>query len=40
MGTLLTDFNLIRAGALHRASGGYLILDARKLLTQPMAWDA
>ncbi len=40
MGTLLTDFNLIRAGALHRASGGYLILDARKLLAQPMAWDA
>jgi predicted ATP-dependent protease len=30
MGTLLTDFHLIRAGALHRASGGYLILDARK----------
>ena len=40
MGTLLTDFHLIRAGALHRASGGYLILDARKLLTRPMAWDA
>ena len=40
MGALLTDFNLIRAGALHRASGGYLILDARKLLTQPMAWEA
>ena len=40
MGTLLTDFNLIRAGALHRASGGYLILDAHKLLTKPMAWDA
>ncbi|MDX1574565.1 MAG: ATP-binding protein [Kiloniellales bacterium] len=40
MGTLLTDFHLIRGGALHRASGGYLILDARKLLTQPMAWDA
>ncbi len=40
MGTLFTDFNLIRGGALHRANGGYLILDARKVLAQPMAWEA
>jgi len=40
MGTLLTDFNMIRPGALHRANGGYLILDAVKVLTQPFAWDA
>jgi lon-related putative ATP-dependent protease len=40
MGALSTDFNLIRAGALHRASGGYLILDAYKLLVQPYAWEA
>ncbi len=39
MGTLFTDFHMIQAGALHRASGGYLILDARKLLSQPMAWQ-
>lgn len=38
-GTLLTDFTLIRAGALHRANGGYLVLDVRELLTQPGAWD-
>jgi len=38
-GALLTDFNLIKPGALHRANGGYLILDARKVLTQPYAWD-
>jgi lon-related putative ATP-dependent protease len=31
---------MIRPGALHRANGGYLILDAMKLLTQPFAWDA
>ena len=31
MGTLLTDFHLIRAGALHRANGGYLIIDARSV---------
>jgi predicted ATP-dependent protease len=39
MGALVTDFNLIKAGALHRANGGYLILDARKVLLQPFAWE-
>ena len=39
LGALVTDFTLIRAGALHRANGGYLVLDARRLLTQPFAWD-
>lgn len=39
MGTLVTDFTLIKPGALHRANGGYLILDATKLLQQPYAWD-
>jgi len=39
MGTLLTDFNLINAGALHRANGGYLILDASKVLMQPFVWE-
>ena len=40
MGALLTDFHMIRPGSVHRANGGYLILDAQKLLTRPMAWDA
>ena len=40
LGALSTDFNLIRSGALHRANGGYLILDAYKVLLQPYAWDA
>jgi lon-related putative ATP-dependent protease len=39
MGALVTDFTLVKAGALHRANGGYLILDARKLLVQPYAWE-
>jgi len=39
MGTLVTNFNLIRAGALHRANGGYLVVDANKLLVQPFAWE-
>ena len=38
-GTLVTDFALIKAGALHRANGGYLLLDARKLLLQPFSWE-
>ncbi|MEJ2508397.1 MAG: ATP-binding protein [Gammaproteobacteria bacterium] len=40
MGTLVTDFMLIKSGALHRANGGYLILDAQKVLTQPFVWEA
>ncbi len=39
MGALVTDFNLIKPGALHRANGGYLVLEARKLLMQPFAWE-
>ncbi|BCX81044.1 hypothetical protein MIT9_P0622 [Methylomarinovum caldicuralii] len=39
MGTLVTDFSMIKPGALHRANGGFLILDARKVLLQPHAWD-
>jgi len=39
MGALITDFNLIKPGALHRANGGYLILEAYKVLTQPYAWE-
>ncbi len=38
-GALTTDFNLIKPGAMHAANGGYLILDARKLLMQPYAWE-
>ncbi|CAN5513530.1 ATP-binding protein [soil metagenome] len=39
MGAFTTDYNLLKAGALHRANGGYLILDARDLLLQPYAWE-
>ena len=39
MGTLVTNFTLIRPGALHRANGGYLVIDAAKLLVQPFAWE-
>ncbi|MFO7742072.1 MAG: ATP-binding protein [Anaerolineae bacterium] len=40
MGALTTDFHLIKAGALHRANGGYLLLDARKVLTEAYAYEA
>jgi lon-related putative ATP-dependent protease len=40
MGALVTDFTLIKPGALHLANGGYLILDVRKVLQQPYTWEA
>lgn len=40
MGTLVTNFTLIKPGALHRANGGYLIVDARRLLSEPFSWEA
>jgi predicted ATP-dependent protease len=38
MGALLTDFTQIKPGALHRANGGYLMVDAERLLVSPFAW--
>ncbi|HSN19599.1 MAG TPA: AAA family ATPase [Usitatibacter sp.] len=40
LGTLVTDFTLLKPGALHRANGGYLVVDALKILQQPFAWEA
>ena len=39
MGTLVTNFTMIKPGALQRANGGYLVVDAAKVLTQPYAWE-
>ncbi|MGZ3410976.1 MAG: Lon protease family protein [Xanthobacteraceae bacterium] len=39
-GALVTNFRLIKAGALHRANGGYLLLDARGVLAEPFSWAA
>ena len=39
LGALVTDFTLVKSGALHRANGGYLVLDARDVLLQPYAWE-
>lgn len=39
-GVAVTDFTMIRAGALHRANGGYLIIDAREVLINPFVWDS
>lgn len=40
LGTLTTDFTQIRAGALKKANGGYLLIDALKLLKHPFSWEA
>ena len=39
-GALVTDFLMIRAGALLAANGGYLVADALEVLRRPLAWDA
>ncbi len=39
-GSMSTDFTMIAAGALHKANGGYLVLQAMDVLTNFMAWDA
>jgi predicted ATP-dependent protease len=39
-GALTTNYRKISPGALHKANGGYLIIDAEKLLEEPMVWDA
>lgn len=38
-GTLVPHYRRICAGALHKANGGYLILDAEKVLHYPFVWD-
>jgi predicted ATP-dependent protease len=40
MGALVTDFRLVRSGALLQANGGYLILDTRRVLSRPFVWEA
>ena len=37
-GVLVTNFRLIKAGALHRANGGYLLIDLRNLLIEAFSW--
>ncbi len=39
-GVLITNFRLIKAGAVHRANGGFLLLDVRHLLAEPFSWPA
>ena len=39
-GAAVTDFTMIRSGALHRSNGGYLVIDAREVLINPFVWDS
>jgi len=39
LGALITDFTLIKSGALHKANEGYLILHVEDILQYPNAWD-
>jgi len=40
MGVMKTDFTMIKPGALHRANGGYLILLAKDILSNPYSWNS
>ncbi|NLI98374.1 AAA family ATPase [bacterium] len=39
-GNMVTDFSKIKPGSIHKANGGYLVIPARELLTDPFAWEA
>jgi len=39
LGAMTTDHMMIKAGALHRANGGYLVLQALDVLTNPLVWE-
>ncbi len=39
-GALVTNFRLIKAGSLHRANGGYILIDMREIVSEPFAWKA
>ncbi len=40
MGSLITNFTLIRGGSLHKANGGYLIIPLKELLLNYFSWDS
>ncbi|QSX08165.1 AAA family ATPase [Alkalibacter rhizosphaerae] len=40
MMSMTTDFTMIKAGAIQKANGGYLILQAKDLLMDPLVWDS
>ncbi len=40
MGIVMTDFTMIKPGSLHRANGGYLVLNANNLFRLGVSWDA
>ena len=39
-GGLYTSYRQLRPGALHRGNGGFLVLEAEKMLSEPFVWDA
>jgi lon-related putative ATP-dependent protease len=39
LGAMVTDYTMVKPGALHKANGGYLIIPVRECLLSPFAWD-
>jgi len=40
LGAMVTDFTMIKSGSIHLANGGYMILQAKDILTVPFAWES
>jgi len=40
LGGTVTDFTMIKPGAIHRANGGYLVVQAKDIFTSPLSWEA
>jgi len=40
LGEISTDFSMIKSGSIHKANGGYLIINAKDILKDAFAWDA
>lgn len=39
MGSLKTDYTMLKPGLIHKANGGYLIVNARDLMANAMLWE-
>ncbi|MEE3142182.1 MAG: ATP-binding protein [Chloroflexota bacterium] len=39
MGTYFSDHSMLKPGSIHQANGGYLVLNARDVLTYPPVWE-
>jgi lon-related putative ATP-dependent protease len=39
-GALFTDYTMVRAGAMHKANGGFLVVPVEGLFSDPLSWPS